>query len=152
MAEETRYESGVERTYRTDELEITWEPSLCTHASECWRSLPRVFDPRARPWVTPEGAAADQIAEVVMRCPTGALGVRRTDGGLQELDLLGSAETRVEIVVNGPLEVRGALRFVREDGAVIREATRASLCRCGHSRNKPFCDNSHRRVGWREDS
>jgi CDGSH-type Zn-finger protein len=56
--------------------------------------------------------------------------------------------TTVEPRQNGPLFVRGRLRIVDEDGRLIREETRAALCRCGASGNKPFCDGSHRRIGF----
>ena len=49
---------------------------------------------------------------------------------------------------NGPYEVTGRVTIVDPDGTVIRETAKAYLCRCGHSRKKPFCDSSHRRVGW----
>lgn len=52
--------------------------------------------------------------------------------------------------VDGPYEVTGEVRIVAPDGTVLRETTKAYLCRCGHSANKPFCDSSHRRMGWSE--
>ena len=51
-----RMQEGVARTYRTDRIEVTWAPRRCTHAGECFRSAPEVFDPNARPWVKPETA------------------------------------------------------------------------------------------------
>lgn len=51
---------------------------------------------------------------------------------------------------DGPYEVSGEVRIVAPDGTLIREAGKVYLCRCGHSRNKPFCDSSHRREGWTE--
>ncbi|MDO8306981.1 MAG: CDGSH iron-sulfur domain-containing protein [Actinomycetota bacterium] len=53
---------------------------------------------------------------------------------------------------NGPYEVVGDVRIVSPDGTVLRETAKAYLCRCGHSQNKPFCDSSHRRIGWTEVS
>lgn len=49
---------------------------------------------------------------------------------------------------DGPYEVTGEVRIVAPDGTVLRETGKAFLCRCGHSANKPFCDGSHRKVGW----
>lgn len=87
----------------------------------------------------------DEIAETVLTCPTGALHFRRVDGGEQET---AATETTVEPLPNGPLLVRGRLKIVDAEGRVIREDTRLALCRCGASGNKPFCDGSHRRVGF----
>jgi uncharacterized Fe-S cluster protein YjdI/CDGSH-type Zn-finger protein len=143
-----RMRAGVARTYATEAIEIEWEPRLCIHVAECFRRLPGVFDPRAKPWVRPEAADADAIAETVMRCPSGALRFRRLDGGPQETDLIG--ETQVLPFRNGPLEVRGKLTLTDARGNPVRELTRATLCRCGHSRNKPHCDNSHIAARFRD--
>jgi CDGSH-type Zn-finger protein len=53
---------------------------------------------------------------------------------------------------DGPYEVSGEVSIVAPDGTVIRETAKAYLCRCGHSANKPFCDSSHRRLGWTQDA
>ena len=74
-----RMQEGVARTYRTDRIEVTWAPRLCTHAGECFRNAPEVFDPNARPWVTPETADPALVEATVLRCPSGALGFRRLD-------------------------------------------------------------------------
>ena len=58
------------------------------------------------------------------------------------------AVTTVTAVPDGPLLVRGDLRLDLGDAGTGAE-TRAALCRCGHSANKPFCDGSHERIGWR---
>ena len=60
-------------------------------------------------------------------------------------------ETTIEPRTNGPLFVRGRVRIVDPDGTLLREDTRVALCRCGGSQNKPFCDGTHRRIGFRTD-
>ncbi|HET9905669.1 MAG TPA: CDGSH iron-sulfur domain-containing protein, partial [Anaerolineales bacterium] len=57
--------------------------------------------------------------------------------------------TTINPRLNGPLYVRGHMRIMGSGGSLIREDTRVALCRCGHSENKPFCDGSHRKVGFR---
>lgn len=145
-ADEDRKRPGVERVYRNAQIAIAWEPKLCIHVGKCFRSLPEVFQPQTRPWVKVDAATADQIAEVVMTCPTGALHFERLDDGRQEPQ---PEETTINMWPNGPLFVRGQVRMVGPDGHPIREDTRVALCRCGHSGNKPFCDGSHIRVGFR---
>jgi uncharacterized Fe-S cluster protein YjdI len=76
-----RMQPGVARIYRTDQIEVTWAPRRCTHAGECFRRAPEVFDPEARPWVRPEAADPDLIEETVRRCPSGALGFRHLGAG-----------------------------------------------------------------------
>jgi CDGSH-type Zn-finger protein/uncharacterized Fe-S cluster protein YjdI len=138
-------ERGPSRTYAGDAIEVLWEPRLCIHVRNCVSRLPRVFDPEARPWVVVDAADADAVAAAIESCPTGALHYRRLDGGREEQQ---PAETTVEPRPNGPLFVRGSVRIVDGDGRLIREDTRVALCRCGASENKPFCDGSHRRIGF----
>lgn len=134
------------REYPSDTIVVTFDPRRCIHAARCVRGLPSVFDSAATPWVDPTGAAADEIAEVVSRCPSGALAFRRTDGGAAERP---PAENRAAVVADGPLYVTGSLEIVTPGGA--ENATRVALCRCGASNNKPFCDGSHTRIGFEND-
>lgn len=136
---------GPTRTYTGAAIEVDWEPKLCIHVQNCVRNLPQVFKADERPWIVIDGAAADEVAATVEKCPTGALHYRRLDGRAQEQ---APAETTVEPRPNGPLFVRGRVRIVGDDGEVIREDTRVALCRCGGSANKPFCDGTHRRNGF----
>ena len=138
-------ERGPHRVYANDKIEVHWEPKLCIHVRSCVNRLGRVFDAQRRPWIDVDGAAPDEIAATVLTCPTGALHFRRLDGGAQEEP---AAETTVEPRPNGPLFVRGHVRIVDPEGRLIRDDTRLALCRCGGSANKPFCDRSHRRIGF----
>jgi uncharacterized Fe-S cluster protein YjdI len=137
---EDRYRADVSRTYANDQIEVVWEPEYCIHVAECIRGLPDVFDPWRRPWVDVDEADPDEIADVIRRCPTGALHFRRLDGGDQEPT---DEQTTIDVEPGGPLYVRGNVRIVGEDGQVIREDTRVALCRCGNSSNQPYCDGSH---------
>ena len=141
---EARKQSSVAREYRTGEIVVTWEPQLCIHSARCLQGLPQVFDTERRPWVDVTAASADQIAEVVTRCPSSALRFERLDGEAQEE---GVEPTTIQVRRDGPLWVRGKLQVVDQDGSV-RELTRAVLCRCGHSANRPYCDNTHRKIGF----
>src|SRR6059036_2702471 len=144
--DETRYEPEVKKEYANDQIVVTWEPAYCIHAADCLDGLPAVFDPWRRPWIAVDAASADEIAEVVMRCPTGALHFRRLDGGDQEPE---PQDPTVQLRPNGPLFVRGKIRIEDASGHLIREDTRVALCRCGGSGNKPFCDGTHRTIGFR---
>lgn len=132
------------RTYTSDAIDVSYEAGRCIHAAECVRGLAAVFDTAKRPWIQPGNAPADAVAEVVARCPSGALQVSRKDGGAAE-PTNGSA--RIVPTVNGPLYVRGDVTMRTADGAAQHE-TRVALCRCGQSANKPFCDNSHIAAGF----
>jgi len=104
--------------------------------------------PGSAPLVNVDNASADQIAEVVMRCPSGALHFRRNDGQPGEPI---PQETTVTPTPNGPLYMRGYIEVRDANGELLRKDTRVALCRCGASQNKPFCDNSHRRIEFRTE-
>lgn len=137
--EEERKAAGVAKEYRNDRIAVYWEPTYCIHVANCLVGNPKVFDAMRRPWIDLSEADADEVAEVVMSCPTGALHFLRLDGGEQET---ASEETTVYERPNGPLFVRGRSRIVGQDGTLLREDTRVAPCRCGQSANKPFCDNA----------
>ena len=145
MEEGERKNPGVAREYRSDEIVISWEPEYCIHTANCLMGLPEVFDVGRRPWVSIDATAADEIARVVMTCPTGALHFQRLDGGEQEAP---PEELSVQPRPNGPLFLRGKIRIVDARGSVIRQDARVALCRCGQSGNKPFCDGTHRAIGF----
>ena len=138
---------GPKKDYSTGEITVIWEPEFCIHVANCIWGLPEVFNPRDRPWVHADQAAPDEIARVVMTCPTGALHFQRSDDGDQEPV---PDQTTVTVAANGPLFLHGNIEVRDAQGNLIRRDTRMALCRCGHSRNKPFCDNSHLMIGFRD--
>lgn len=138
---------SVTREYEAAGITVQWYAERCIHSANCVRALPRVFDPRRRPWVEPGLAAADDIAQAVLRCPTGALHYVRRDGAPQEAP---DVPTTLTPIRNGPLYVRGDVEARDLEGQPVRRDTRMSLCRCGLARQIPFCDNTCRAAGWRE--
>ncbi|MEZ5064129.1 MAG: CDGSH iron-sulfur domain-containing protein [bacterium] len=130
--------------HESEDIEVTYDPRRCIHAAECVRGLRSVFDPNRKPWIDPSAAPAGAIAEVISRCPTGALHFQRRDGGPNEAP---SPNTIVP-AENGPLYLRGQVVVENNDGAAIGRDTRMALCRCGASRHKPYCDGMHEKVGF----
>lgn len=139
-------ERGPGRVYGDERIEVRWEPRLCIHVKNCVHRLGAVFDPERRPWIDVTAAEADEIAETVLSCPTGALHFRRLDGGPQEEPI---DQPTVVPRTDGPLFLRGQFRIEDSEGNLLREDTRLALCRCGASGNKPFCDGSHLRIGFK---
>ncbi len=135
----------MRRTYRGTDIEVSFDLAECIHIGECLRGRPEVFALDRRPWISPDAASADDVAAVVERCPSGALQYRRLDGGPEESVPDPAVVTPMR---NGPLLVRGRIEVRREDGSV-EVLPRATLCRCGSSADKPFCDNSHLRIAFR---
>jgi CDGSH-type Zn-finger protein/uncharacterized Fe-S cluster protein YjdI len=132
-------------TYKGDNIEVHYNLGRCIHAAECVRGLPDVFQRDRRPWIVPDLDSADRVAEIILKCPTGALTFDRKDGG----NLEPIPETNIiQINEDGPHYVRGNVQIKSPDGTVLKSETRLALCRCGASANKPYCDNSHLKIGF----
>ena len=145
--DEPRHKEPRGKAYKAAGITVHWEPRLCIHTGQCFRNLGAVFQPWDRPWVKLERSNPERIAEVVRLCPTGALHYETPEGPeppeTEGLD--------VKVIPDGPLYLRGNFELRADDGTVIRRMTRATLCRCGQSKNKPFCDNSHLEARFRAD-
>ena len=59
--------------YTNGEITIIWKPKLCQHAGICVKSLPNVYKPKEKPWISPENSTTDKIIATVEKCPSGAL-------------------------------------------------------------------------------
>lgn len=134
------------RAYQGAGIEVLWDATLCIHTGICLQRLPRVFDVNSRPWVELTGADAEAVAATIRACPTGAL--RYEGDGVAAEDP--EDPTVVEVRPNGPLYLRGRFQLRGPGGRPGRDAYRVALCRCGASENKPFCDNSHRLIGFKD--
>jgi CDGSH-type Zn-finger protein len=95
--------------------------------------------------VLPDAGSTDSIASAIVACPSGALHYERKDSSAVETT---PERNTIRLVKNGPLYLRGDFAIVNGAGELVVDDTRASLCRCGASANKPFCDNSHKTNGF----
>lgn len=136
-----------DRRYTGDHADVTYNLKRCIHAEQCIKRLPGVFDPQKRPWIQPADTTADALVEMVNHCPSGALHVIRKDDGESEKP---PTVNRITLWQNGPLEVSGELTLTGAAVDIAHE-TRATLCRCGASKNKPFCDNSHKDIAFQPE-
>jgi CDGSH-type Zn-finger protein/uncharacterized Fe-S cluster protein YjdI len=122
-------------------LTLQFEGRRCIHARFCVTGAPTVFLANVQgPWIHPDTIDVERLVAVAHECPSGAIRYRRKDGRPDEsappVNLAAIREA-------GPYAVRGPLRL---DGRDI--GYRATLCRCGASNNKPFCDGSHKDAGF----
>ncbi|MCY4752881.1 ferritin-like domain-containing protein [Pelomonas aquatica] len=122
-----------------EKLELRFEARRCIHARFCVTGAPRVFLANVQgPWLHPDAMPVERLVDIAHACPSGAIQYRRKDGEADEapppVNLLSVREA-------GPYAIRGALTL---RGRPL--GTRATLCRCGASRNKPFCDGSHHDI------
>lgn len=138
------YDGDVEGT----EVTVHYTPVLCSHAAECVNASGAIFDPTRKPWVKPEqGKMADLLA-AVSNCPSGALRLEVLKTDPQHM-VNGDVEVIVER--NGPYRVKNVALDAVFNGSGASQ-TKFVLCRCGHSKNKPFCDGSHRDAAWDDGS
>jgi CDGSH-type Zn-finger protein/uncharacterized Fe-S cluster protein YjdI len=134
--------------YQGESETVTWDRRLCIHVGECGRAKGDLFENGRKPWCDPDVADRAEAAAVVSRCPTGALALRDEAGTLiQE-----PAPTANEMTVSndGPLYVSGDLKVDGATDDMSSVSRRVALCRCGSSKNKPFCDNSHREIAFQD--
>lgn len=142
--------ADIKKKYTRGELTVVWQPQICIHSAKCWKGLLPVFDPRRKPWIDMEAAEPERIMEQVEKCPSGALSYILTE--ITEQEAVPEQEvvivTKVEALKNGPLLVHGTLAVTDSAGNEHHKEKTTAFCRCGASGNKPFCDGSHRKVGF----
>lgn len=127
---------GTVETVTGKSATIRFDSRLCIHARRCVLGEPVVFKANVvGPWIDPDAASADDLVRVAINCPSGAIHVTRHDGGEGETN---PKVNTIAVRENGPLAVYAQIEVL---GAPI--GNRATLCRCGQSKNKPYCDNSH---------
>jgi CDGSH-type Zn-finger protein/uncharacterized Fe-S cluster protein YjdI len=134
------------RVYRGESIHVTYDIRRCIHAEECVNRLGEVFDTKKRPWIQPDQAAPEQIADTISHCPTGALHYQRLDGGSGEEV---PAVNTIMLQEDGPVYLSGNLVVQNTEGERVYTDTRLALCRCGVSENKPFCDNAHLKINFK---
>ncbi len=139
----------ITKKYTNGEVTIIWKPAACIHSTICWKEatgLPQVFDPRVKPWIKPEGDTTENMIAQVKKCPSGALSyIMNTDEPrMAEVD----AESIVEVMPDGPLLVYGNITIKDKDGSEVKKNNVTAFCRCGQSGNKPYCDGTHKKVGF----
>ena len=130
------------RRFLGPEVVLTDDHSLCTHAGYCgtrftnvWRMLGETDDPEV----------LARMKRMVELGPSGTLAWAAS----RDADEVEPAyEPSVAISNDGPIWVRGGVPVVGPDGERYEVRNRQTLCRCGHSRNKPFCDGTHKEIGF----
>lgn len=134
-------------TYNGKNIDVHWDERLCIHVAECGKAEGELFVGGRDPWCQPDLVDEEHVKDVVTRCPSGALSYTDKAGGNAEKPAKINA---IQVAYNGPLFVAGDLDIegAPEDMPGVR--CRAALCRCGRSKNKPFCDNSHVEAGFQD--
>ena len=145
----TELRGSVDREYDNGEITVQWRTKDCIHAGTCFTDLPEVFDPWRRPWIDLSKANTEQIIKVVKACPTPALTFSYNSGETPnptEEETNKTSNCKITLLPTGPAIIEGDFIFVDEE-AHTKECTETiTLCRCGKSKNMPYCDGSHHEV------
>lgn len=120
--------------------------ALCAHAGFCTDRLAAVFRMKQEPWIDPNGAGVEEIIETVRQCPSGALSY--TVDGVEVRDQ--AREPLVTVTDDGPYAITGGVELLGVSFGEGASQEHYTLCRCGASKNKPFCDGSHWDIGFRD--
>lgn len=127
--------------YRGEKITIRFDGKKCIHSRNCVLGLPKAFEANAKgPWIHPDEASVEELIAVARSCPSGAITYERHDSGPAER---APDVNLIRVLENGPLTVLADYE-IKGHGTGLR----TTLCRCGASKNKPYCDGSHTNAGF----
>ncbi len=132
--------------YAGKKITIHDNRGICAHAGRCTDGLASVFRLNEEPWIHPDSGSADEIIATIQQCPSGALSYSVEDDEHPDRE----GEPTIFVAPNGPYVVSGGpdLDATRGEGASKEHFT---MCRCGGSKNKPFCDGTHWSIEFKDD-
>jgi CDGSH-type Zn-finger protein len=139
------------KSYPGNNIIIHDNRRICSHAGECVNNLSSVFRLDAKPWIDPNSASVEEIIQTIRKCPSGALNY--SIDGIEYKDQ-NDRDPMVTVSENGPYLITGGIDLIGDniqwaDGSSKEHYT---LCRCGASNNKPFCDGMHKSINFMDDA
>ena len=132
------------RSYEGQAATVHFNSLLCSHSARCAKQADAIFNTGQRPWIQPDNGTLDEIREVIAACPSGAL--RYNAPGQESVSLAGDA-VAISVAPNGPYHVSN-IPIDANYWAEGQNRNKYVLCRCGLSKNKPFCDGTHKDESW----
>ena len=132
--------------YEGRDVTIINNPLLCSVAEYCHQELASVFNESNSPWIDSNGDTLEHIKAVIDKCPSGALSYS-INGQPQPVS---DREPTITIEKNGPLRITGGIELKDAHWGQGASAEHYTLCRCGASKNKPFCDGSHASINFND--
>ena len=150
FTDENTAEAAMNRrlSYAHRRITIHDNRGVCAHAGLCTDGLKSVFRLGEEPWIDPAGASIEEIVRTIEKCPSGALSYSLDNVEHRDRD----REPMVTVTQNGPYAVTGGIELVGAKFGEGASTEHYTLCRCGGSRNKPFCDGTHWSIGFRDES
>lgn len=142
--------NDITKEYSNGEITVVWKPKMCIHSGNCTAGLPEVFQPNEKPWIKVEAASSADIMAQIEKCPSGALSYYKNEEK-EEMQKDSTPDVRVEVMKNGPLMVHGEITVKGKDGNEETKTKVTAFCRCGLSSNKPYCDGTHNKQGFKDE-
>src|SRR5215831_2758186 len=146
-AKQTPPAAAKRDAYRGRKITIYDDRAICAHSGRCTDNLAAVFKYGSEPWIDPDGAGIEAIIDAIGKCPSGALSyaLDGVEAPAQKRD------PAITVTKDGPYAVVGAVPLAGQAAGGIAAGQCYTLCRCGASKNKPFCDGSHWNVGFKDE-
>jgi CDGSH-type Zn-finger protein/ferredoxin len=134
--------------FKGKDLTILDNRGVCSADGTCIRESPEVFQKDKKPmWIFPDNGNVRKTIETIEKCPSGALSYKIGTQRIQDLN----REPAIRIAKNGPLEFVGWIELIDDQESCPESKEHYTLCRCGGSKNKPFCDNSHKKIDFKDE-
>jgi len=133
--------------YRGKKIIIHDNRAICAHAGRCTDGLASVFKYGSEPWIDPDGADVEAIVEAIRSCPSGALSYS-IDGREHRVQ---GRDPAIAVTKDGPYAVVGSVQLIDQPWGAGAATETYTLCRCGGSKNKPFCDGTHWSIGFKDE-
>ncbi len=143
---------NTKKEYSNGEITVVYQADLCIHSGECAKGLASVFKPGEQPWIKIDAASKEEIMLQVQKCPTKALSfyinIPETESNEEPIAI--ESGLKVKVLSKGPLMIEGPITLINSNGQREIKLGETFFCRCGSSRNKPFCDGSHNDVNFED--
>lgn len=127
------------QTYEGIDITVVFNRSICSGAAQCVHKFPKIYTNASEDWVFPNEGSIEEIKESIKNCPSGALSFIENQSTSKTTNTTHS----LSISQKGPIYVKGAIDLEVEHWSSYANKEQYALCRCGASKNKPFCDYSH---------
>ena len=133
--------------YVGKEITIHDNRGVCAHSGYCTDNSPTVFKTREEPWIDPAADDPAKIAKTIIMCPSGALSYTK-DGVLYKDQ---DCKPSITVSKDGPYRVVGGIELIGPTGSKPESQEHYTLCRCGGSKNKPFCSGEHWHINFKDE-
>lgn len=136
------------QVYEGKEIDIHFNRSICCGAAKCVREFSNIYKSASKDWISPDKGTIEEVKNSIKACPSGALSYRLKDESQKET----YEKPKIDIIKKGPILIKGKIDMQISSWSTDANKEKYALCRCGASKNKPFCDYSHASLKGEEFS